>query len=97
MALWKGVYHQENHKIHHEFQHLFKGDHSWPWMEPIRVNLEVQVAFRVGWLVLQGGHTCIMQLQRFTPTNAQKVKSAYYLEKLKNLLCNFWVSNKIRY
>ena len=57
MTLWKGVYHQENQKIHQEFQHRFKGNHFWPWKVPPRVSPCVPVAFWVGQLVLHWGHT----------------------------------------
>ena len=57
MALWKGAYHQENQKIHQEFQHWFKADYFWLWTVLTRVSACVPVAFWVDQLVLHLGHT----------------------------------------
>ena len=43
--------------IHLQFQNLFKADHSWPWVVPLRVSPRVPVAFRVDRLVLHRGNT----------------------------------------
>ena len=60
MMLQKGVYHRENKKIHHLFQHLVKADlislantytNSGPCTIPLRVSTHVPavfVAFAVG-------------------------------------------------
>ena len=48
MTLRKGIYHWENQKIHREFQHLFKVDHSRSCIVPLRESFRVPVAFAVG-------------------------------------------------
>ena len=57
VMLRKGVYRLENQKIRQEYQHQFKANHSWPWTVPLTVSPCLRVAFRVGWLFLQLGHT----------------------------------------
>ena len=108
--LSKGVYHQENQKIRQEFQHLFKGNHSWPWPVPLRVSCCVPVALRVSWLVLHWGHTHAIICnysglrQQMHEKSSLQIISTYrwssYLrhdmswEKLKDILSSYWVSIK---
>ena len=57
MTLIKGIYHWENQKIHREFQHLFKADHSSSFIVPLRLRFREPVAVVVDRVVLHWGHT----------------------------------------
>ena len=102
----KVVYHWVNQKIHREFQHLLKADHSRPCIAPLKVSPRVPVAFP-SCPYTKGIH--IMHLRWCWPTNLRKIKSENDLhletqdtsampqEKLKKILSNYWVSNKNKY
>ena len=81
MTLRKGVYLWEKLKISGKFQHLFKADHSRPFIVPLRVSPPFANCL-CSWLVglTLRTYTCNnVQLWRCRPTNERKIKSANYL------------------
>ena len=81
MTLRKGVYLWEKLKISGKFQHLFKADHSGPFIVPLRVSPPFANCL-CSWLVglTLRTYTCNnVQLWRCRPTNERKIKSANYL------------------
>ena len=57
----QGIYQEENQKIHIEFQHLFKADHSRSCIVSLRVSFLPPIVFAVGRLVLHLGHSHLIR------------------------------------
>ena len=83
MTLWKGVYHREIQKIHYEFRHLPKANHSWSWTLPLSVSPRVPVAFIVGQLVLHWGNT------RATVWNYGGLRQRMHAKSSLQIICHY--------